>query len=135
MSGFSDCQYGFWSSRSTTDILTVVFDRRVTTFNMSGATECIKDFLRGLACWSCLQAEVFCHIWSLLGFRKAPFMILIFSWYSEQTDYIFFVLFWIHSMQGWTATTKHGVTRKRSTERLEHTRNLVRKNLQLIGVC
>lgn len=50
LSGFSDCQYGFWSSRSTTDILTVVFDRRVTTFNMSGATECIKDFLRGLAC-------------------------------------------------------------------------------------
>ena len=37
----------------------------------------------------------------------------------------------IHSMQGWTATMRHGVTRKRSTKRLEHTGNLFRKNLQL----
>ena len=40
----------------------------------------------------------------------------------------------IHSMQGWTAT-RHGVTRKRSTIRLKDTGNLLRKNLQLIGVC
>ena len=38
-------------------------------------------------------------------------------------------------MQGWTATTKHGVTRKRSTERLKHTGNLFRKNLHLKDVC
>ena len=38
-------------------------------------------------------------------------------------------------MQGLTATTRHGVTRKRSTKRLKHTGNLFRKNLQLIGVC
>ena len=41
----------------------------------------------------------------------------------------------IHSMQGSTATTRHGFTRKRSTERLKHTENLFTKNLQLIGVC
>ena len=34
-------------------------------------------------------------------------------------------------MQGWTATTEHGVTRKRSTKRLQYTENLFRKNLQL----
>ena len=40
----------------------------------------------------------------------------------------------IYSMQGWTATARHGVTRKRSTKRLQHTANLFRKNLQL-SVC
>ena len=29
----------------------------------------------------------------------------------------------IHSMKGWTATTRHGVTRKRNTKRLRHTGN------------
>ena len=38
-------------------------------------------------------------------------------------------------MQGRTAITRHGVTRKRSTKRLKHTENLVRKNLQLKDVC
>ena len=38
-------------------------------------------------------------------------------------------------MQGLTATTRHGVTRKRSTKRLERTGNLFRKNLQLKDVC
>ena len=27
----------------------------------------------------------------------------------------------VHSMQGWTATTRHGVTRKRTTIRLKYT--------------
>ena len=34
-------------------------------------------------------------------------------------------------MQGSTATTRHGVTRKRSTKRLKYTGNLFRKNLIL----
>ena len=34
-----------------------------------------------------------------------------------------------------TATTRHGVTRKRCTKRLEHTGNLFRKNLQSKDVC
>ena len=47
---------------------------------------------------------------------------------------IFFCLIRIHSMQGWTVTLRHGVTRKRSTKRLRHTGNLFRKNLQLKDV-
>ena len=36
----------------------------------------------------------------------------------------------VHSMQSWTITMKHRVTTKRSTKRLKHTGNLVRKNLK-----
>ena len=46
-----------------------------------------------------------------------------------------FFLVQIHSRQGWTATTRHGLTRKTSTKRLEHAGNLFRKNLQLKDVC
>ena len=42
-----------------------------------------------------------------------------------------FFLIGIYSMQGWTATTRHAVKRKRNTERSRHTRNLFIKNLQL----
>ena len=34
-----------------------------------------------------------------------------------------------------TATTRHGVTRKRSTKRLQLTGNLLRKSIQLKDVC
>ena len=37
-------------------------------------------------------------------------------------------------MQGWTATTRHGVTRKEAQERLQGTENLFRENLQLKDV-
>ena len=38
-------------------------------------------------------------------------------------------------MQGQTATTRHGVTIKRSIKRLNYTGNPLRMNLQLRGVC
>ena len=38
---FSDFQYGFRSSRSTADLLTVVSDRIARTFNRSGATQAV----------------------------------------------------------------------------------------------
>ena len=41
----------------------------------------------------------------------------------------------IHSMQVWTASTKYGVTRKRSSKRVKHTENLFRKNIQVKSVC
>ena len=41
----------------------------------------------------------------------------------------------IHSIQDWTATTRHGVTGKSNTKRLKHTGNLFRKSPHLIGVC
>ena len=46
-----------------------------------------------------------------------------------------YILTGIHSMQGWTATARHGVTRKRNTKRLRNAGNLFRKNLQLKDVC
>ena len=55
---------------------------------------------------------------------------IIFVLYSKD-----FFLIGIHSMQGWAATTKHEVTRKRNTKRLRHTGNLFRKNIQLKDVC
>ena len=47
----------------------------------------------------------------------------------------FFFLIRIHPMQGWTATTRQGVTRKKAQKRLQDTKNLFRKNLQLKDVC
>ena len=49
---FSDFQYGFRSSRSTADLLTVVSDRIARAFNRSGATRAValdisKVFLTG----------------------------------------------------------------------------------------
>ena len=41
----------------------------------------------------------------------------------------------IHSMQDGTATTRHAVAKKRSTQRLRHAGNLLRKNQQLKDVC
>ena len=41
MAFFSDFQYGFRSSRSTADLLTVVSDRIARVFNRSGATRAV----------------------------------------------------------------------------------------------
>ena len=38
-------------------------------------------------------------------------------------------------MQGWTATTRHWVTRKEAEKVLQDTQNLFRKNPQLKDVC
>ena len=43
----------------------------------------------------------------------------------------FFFLTGIHSIESWTAITRHGVTVKRSAKRLKHAWNLFTKNLQL----
>ena len=42
---FSDLQYGFRSSQSTTDLLTVVSDRITRAFNKSGATQALWHFI------------------------------------------------------------------------------------------
>ena len=45
---FSDFQYGFRSSRSTADLLTVVSDRIARSFNRSGATQAVAlDLYKG----------------------------------------------------------------------------------------
>ena len=53
--------------------------------------------------------------------------ILVKTSCQEPHKAIFFFLFFfleIHSMQGWKATTRHGITRKRSTWRLKNIGNL-----------
>ena len=56
---FSDFQYGFRSSRSTADLLTVVSDRIARAFNRSGATQAvaldISTAFDRFQCWSSSQ--------------------------------------------------------------------------------
>ena len=77
---FSDFQYGFWSSRSTADLLTVVSDRISRAFNRSGAIRAValdisKGFRQGLPCWSSSQTyvisdQIFCLISSFVSKRR-----------------------------------------------------------------
>ena len=52
---------------------------------------------------------------------------------AKNRSFSFFFFNWdeIHPMQGLTATTTHGLTRKKAQKRLQATANLFRKNLQL----
>ena len=64
--------------------------------------------------------------------------LLRFQTRQEQAVFFFFSFFFligVHPMQGLTATTRHGVTRKKARKRLQDTENLFRKNLQLNDVC
>ena len=84
-------------------------------------------------CLSLLPSIGFSFLLSVLSF----FLFRMSLCFSVYYFFLFFFCFLIgiHSMQGWTATTRHGVTRERSKKRLKHTRNLFRKNPQLKGVC
>ena len=58
--------------------------------------------------------------------------------HSLQSFSLFFFCFFltgIHPMQGWTATTRHRVTRREAQKGLQDTENLFRKSLQLKDVC
>ena len=57
------------------------------------------------------------------------------GWSNRKLVIFLFFLIGIHSMQGWTATTRHGVTRKKAQKRLQDKENLFGKNLQLKDVC
>ena len=43
---------------------------------------------------------------------------------GDDVMFTFFKKNEIHSMQGWTATTRHGVTRKKAQKRLQDTENV-----------
>ena len=50
--------------------------------------------------------------------------------------YTFFLKIGIHSMQGWAATTRNSIYKKKKAQkRLQDKENLFRKNLQLKHVC
>ena len=57
------------------------------------------------------------------------------KFHTSKIKFDLFFLIGIHSIQGWTAITRHWVPRKSSTKRLKHTGNLFRKNLLLKDVC
>ena len=81
MSDFSDFQYGYRSSRSTTDLLTIVSDRTARAFNRSGATRTVAldiskasdkiwhgDLLHKLKSYG-ISAHIFGLIFSFLSNR------------------------------------------------------------------
>ena len=50
-------------------------------------------------------------------------------------ELILFLIGIMNAMQGWTATTRHGLARKEVQKRLQDTENIFRKNLQLKDLC
>ena len=106
---FSHFQYGFRSSRSTADLLTVVSDRIARAFNRSGAIravaldiskafdkECMLEFqVRYLALFLLFSViDSFEWLWMgsfhkniqlMLEFLKAPFLVLNYSYYTLLT--------------------------------------------------
>ena len=64
---------------------------------------------------------------SVCASASSPCILLLF--------FFVFCFIGIYSMQGWTANTRHGVTRNEAQKRLQDTENLFRKNLQLKDVC
>ena len=69
---FSDFQYGFRSSRSTADLLTVVSDRTARAFNRSGATQAVADRVwhAGLLHKLKSSGQIFGLIFSFLSNRR-----------------------------------------------------------------
>ena len=89
MACFSDFQYGFRSSRSTADVVTVVSDRISRAFNRSGATRAVS-YPRLLTGFGML---VFFTNLSLMEFRVRYLALLVlfsvidgFEWFSSQED-------------------------------------------------
>ena len=110
---FSDFQYGFRSSRSTADLLTVVSDRIARAFNRSGTTRAVAldiskafdrvwhaDLLHKLKVRLLALILLFSviggfrlfwmgslhkNIQLMLEFLKAPFLVLHFSYYTLMT--------------------------------------------------
>ena len=75
--------------------------------------------------WSMRNCHLIISTWNKLKLWLAIYII------SMHRIFLIGIL----SMQGWIATMRHEVTGKRSTKRLKHAENLLRKNLQLKDVC
>ena len=78
---FSDFQYGFRSSRSTADLLTVVSDRIARAFNRSGATRAVAlSVIGGFGLF--WMGNLHKNIQLMLVFLKGLFLVLHFSYYT-----------------------------------------------------
>ena len=76
---FSDFQYGFRSSRSTADLLTVVSDRIARAFNRSGATQAVPLDI----------SKAFDRVWHAGLLHKLKFEVL-WNFRSNICSYFFF---------------------------------------------
>ena len=81
-------------------------------------------------------------LWDSVGLvKKYPVSVndgkktKLFHLIVQVTPFCLFFLTGFQSIQGWRATTRHGVTGNRNSKKLKYTRNLSRKDLQIIGVC
>ena len=84
MAFFSDFQYGFRSSRSTADLLTVVSDRIARTFNWPGATQAVALDI----------SKAFDRVWHASSSRSSSNLNLL----ESQVKYL--VLFLLFSVTG-----------------------------------
>ena len=71
--------------------------------------------------------------WNSRKVNCSEHSLLLNIFYKLACEIVFFLI-GIHSMQGLAPTARHGVTRKRSTKKLNHIGNLFRKNPQSKGV-
>ena len=81
---FSDFQYGFRSSRSTADLLTVVSDRIPRAFNRSGATRAV----------ACVGMLVFFTNLSLMEFQVRHLVLFLLFLVTDEFEW-----FWMGSLQ------------------------------------
>ena len=87
---FSDLQYGFRSSRSIADLLTVVSDKIARDFNRSRVNRVVAlDVLAIFLLFSVIDSfewfwmeSLYKNIQLMLEFLKAPFLVLHFSCYT-----------------------------------------------------
>ena len=90
---FSDLQYGFRSSRSIADLLTVVSDKIARDFNRSRVNRVVTlDVLAIFLLFSVIDSfewfwmeSLHKNIQLMLEFLKAPFLVLHFSYYTLMT--------------------------------------------------
>ena len=99
-----------------------------TSFEEQKVTRCIRENAYfGIISFNCLSSTNLC-------LRS---LFIYFAWEIKDLyqSTLFFFLIGIHSLLGWTATTRHWVTRKEAQKILQDPENLFRKNLQLKDVC
>ena len=128
-------QWPFWGNLSSCEFyrftLCQIFFQTWWCYSWISLDMTASDKLAALEPFRVVQKIGTLEIWAEPVERSSYYL-------STSVIFFFFFIFFkieIHSMQGWTATKRHGVTRKRSTKRLKHTGNPFRKNLQLKDIC
>ena len=118
--------------KSIAELWTVVSDQMINYQLPHGRFEQISDLKHDILVWKATHETISAGVKKkqVHVFKKVDDCFFLKYSFGE-----LFFLIGLDSMQGWTATTRHGVTRKGSTKRLKDTGNLFRKNLQLKDTC